>query len=251
MLSLAGAAMFIAQPAQARQQLDDLIARNIRARGGLERLQKVNSMRTTGKIVQDGLDIVIVQENKRPGKVRSEFTIQGMTGFQAYDGSTGWQVIPFGGRRDPEVLSGDDMKSLVESADIDGPLVDWRAKGHKVEYLGLEPVDGTDAHKIRILRANGDTQTIFLDADAFLEIRIENKRTIRGETVESQTDLGNYEEVEGLMVPFSLESGPKSSTNRQKLRITKVEINVQLADDRFAMPKGAGSDLVSCMTVHF
>ena len=240
-LSFAGAVMLTAAPVQARQQLDELIAKNIKARGGLERLQKVNTMRTTGKIAQDGLDIVVVQENKRPGKVRSEFTIQGMTGFQAYDGSTGWQVMPFGGRRDPEVLSGDDMKSLVESADIDGPLVDWRAKGHKVEYLGLEPVDGTDAHKIRIVLANGDTQTVFLDADAFLEIRIENKRTIRGETVETQTDLGNYEEVEGLMVAFSLESGPKSSTNRQKLKITKVEINTPLADDRFSMPKGAAS----------
>ena len=146
-LSFAGAVLLTAAPVQARQQLDELIAKNIKARGGLERLQKVNTMRTTGKIAQDGLDIVVVQENKRPGKIRSEFTIQGMTGFQAYDGSTGWQVMPFGGRRDPEVLSGDDMKSLVESADIDGPLVDWRAKGHKVEYLGLEPVDGTDAHK--------------------------------------------------------------------------------------------------------
>jgi hypothetical protein len=237
---LCGVTMLAAAPAHG-QQLDDLIARNIKARGGLERLKAVNTMRSTGKVVQDGLDIIVVQENKRPAKVRSEFTIQGMTGIQAYDGTTGWQVIPFGGRRDPETLSGDDMKSLVESADIDGPLVDWQAKGHKVEYLGLDPVDGTDAHKIRIVRANGDVQTVYLDVDALLEIRIENKRTIRGEEVETQTDLGNYEEVEGLMIPFSFESGPKASTNRQKLKITKVEINIPLADDRFAMPKTAGS----------
>jgi hypothetical protein len=64
---------------------------------------------------------------------------------------------------------------------------------------------------------------------------------VRGETVESQTDLGNYEDVEGLMMPFSLESGPKSSTNRQKLKITKVEINVPLPDERFSMPKGAAA----------
>ena len=203
-LSFAGAVLLTAAPVQARQQLDELIAKNIKARGGLERLQKVNTMRTTGKIAQDGLDIVVVQENKRPGKVRSEFTIQGMTGFQAYDGSTGWQVMPFGGRRDPEVLSGDDMKSLVESADIDGPLVDWRAKGHKVEYLGLEPVDGTDAHKIRIVLSNGDTQTVFLDADAFLEIRIENKRTIRGEErrdTDGPRELRRGRRTDGRLLP--------------------------------------------------
>ena len=239
-LCCVGALVCAAAPLGA-QQLDELIAKNLTARGGLERLRAVQTMRSIGKVAQDGLDIIVIQENKRPNKVRSEFTIQGMTGSQAYDGGTGWQVMPFGGRRDPEMLSGDDMKSLVESADLDGPLVDWRSKGHKVEYLGLEPVDGTDAHKIRIVRANGDTQTIYLDVEAFLEIRIENKRTIRGEEVETQTDLGNYEEVEGLMVPFSFESGPKNSAFRQKLKITKVEINVPLADDRFSMPKVGGA----------
>jgi hypothetical protein len=226
------------QTAAAAQTLDDIIARNIAARGGLERWQKVTTLRITGVVNDGGTEIITLQENKRPAKIRSEFTIQGMTGIQAWDGSSGWQLMPFGGRRDPELVSADDIKSLIEDADIEGPLVNWREKGHKVDYLGLESVDGTDAHKLRVTRRNGDLTYIYIDAEHYLEIRVENVRKIRGAENEVRTDIGNYETVEGLVVPFLFESGQKGSQATQKLRVTKVEINVPLDDSRFAFPKG-------------
>lgn len=218
--------------------LDDIIAKNIDARGGMERWQGVTTLRITGVVNSGGVEIVTLQENKRPAKVRSEFTIQGMTGIQAWDGTTGWQLMPFGGRRDPQLVSEDDIKSLIESADIEGPLVNWREKGHKVDYLGIESVDGTDAHKIRVTRSNGDISYMYLDAEHYLEIRIEDVRKVRGAEVETRTDIGNYETVEGLVVPFLFETGQKGSSNTQKLRVTKVEVNVPIEDARFAFPKG-------------
>jgi hypothetical protein len=221
-------------------QLDEVIAKNIEARGGMERWSKVTTMRVAGVVNANGTEIGTLQENKRPAKVRNEFTIQGMTGIQAWDGTTGWQLMPFGGRRDPELVSEEDIKSLIESADIEGPLVNWREKGHKVEYLGIESVDGTDAHKIRVTRRNGDISYMYLDAEPSPEIRIEDVRKVRGAEVETRTDLGNYDTVDGLVVPFLFEIGQKGNPNTQKLRITKVEVNVPIEDARFTFPKGQG-----------
>jgi hypothetical protein len=222
------------------QTLDDILARNIAARGGMERWKNVTTIRITGVVNSGGTEIVTVQENKRPARIRSEFTIQGMTGIQAWDGSSGWQLMPFGGRRDPELVSDEDLKSLIEDSDIEGPLVNWREKGHKVDYLGVESVDGTDAHKIRVTRKNGDLTYLYLDAEHYLEIRIENVRKVRGAEVEVRTDIGNYETVDGLVVPFLFESGQKGNPSTQKLRVTKVEVNVPIDDSRFTFPKGQG-----------
>src|SRR5262249_40541692 len=115
------------------QTADEIIAKNIQARGGLEKLKAVKTLRTSVKFSDGSFRAEFRQENKRPGKVREEFIVQGMAQIQAYDGKTGWQISPFSGRKDPDLMSADDMKSLVVDGDIDGPLVDYREKGHKAD----------------------------------------------------------------------------------------------------------------------
>ena len=124
-----------------------------------------------------------------------------MTAVQAYDGKEGWKISPFQGRKDPEKMSADDAKSLIEEAEIDGPLVDWKAKGSTVEYLGTEDVDGTLAHKLKVVRKNGDVSFVYLDPDHFLEIRILTQRMEQGAQVEVETDLGDYEKIAGVFLP--------------------------------------------------
>ena len=136
-----------------------------------------------------------MQIKKRPDDVRTEASLQGMTQIEAYDGKEGWRVSPFFGRRDPERMSADDVKALVEDAEMDGPLVDWQAKGNAVEYLGTEDVDGTPAHKLKVTRKNGDVSFVYLDPDHFLEIRVLTQRTRHGAYEEVETDLGDYEKV--------------------------------------------------------
>ena len=136
-------------------------------------------------------------------------------------------------------MSTDDAKSLIEDAEIEGPLFDWRAKGSTVDYLGTEDVDGTLAYKLKVVRKNGDVNFVYLDPDHFLEIRILTQRIEHGAQVEVETDLGDYEKVGGVFIPFSEEAGSKGSSDKQKTIIEKGEANVAVDDAVFRFPAPA------------
>ncbi len=220
--------------------VDELIAKNIEARGGLAAIRAIHSVKTTGNLQFSGggfsLELGYVYFNERDAKVRSETTLQGMTQITAFDGHDGWQVAPFQGRRDPDRMSDEDKKGMELAADLDGPLIDWKQKGHKVEYLGTEDMDGTEAHKLKITLKNGDIQYRFLDPEFFLEILIVDQVKRRGVESESETELGNYEKIAGVYWPFSLESGPKGGPRGQKITVDKLETNVDIDDALFAFP---------------
>jgi len=218
------------------QSVDDLIAKNIQAHGGIAKLQTVKTMRTSGKVSFGGFQARFLQENLRPDKVREETIVQGLAQVQGYDGKVGWQVNPFQGRKDAELLSADDLKSLQEDSDIDGPLVDYKSKGHAAELLGHDSVEGTDCYKIKVTLKNGDIRIYFLDADSFLELKIESQNIVRGTTQYSETYYGDYEQVDGIYYPFEYEQGQKGSSSRAKFTVEKLEINVPLAESLFAMP---------------
>jgi Outer membrane lipoprotein-sorting protein len=218
------------------QTVDEVIAKNIQAHGGMEKLKAVQTIRTTGKFAQGSFRAAFLQDNKRPGKVREEFVIQGLAQIQAYDAKTGWQISPFGGRKDPELMSQDDVKSLQIDADIDGPMVDYKEKGHKAELVGHDSVEGTDCYKVKLTLKNGDVRYYFLDVDSFLEIKMENQSNIRGAVVFTENYYGDYEQVNGLYFPFAFESVQKGSQERAKFTVDKVELNVSLDDSLFSMP---------------
>ena len=221
--------------------VDTLVAKNIEAKGGIDALRAVQSLRLKGKLLvnQGQIEFAYTRTKKRPGQIRTEATLQGMTLVHAYDGTEGWKISPFGGRKDPEKISVDDAKSLVEDAEIDGPLVDWEAKGSTVEYLGPEDVDGTLAHKLKVVRKNGDISYVYLDPDHFLEIRILTQRTEQGAQVEVETDLGDYEKIDGVFFPFSIETGAKGSSDKQKIILEKADANVPVDATEFKFPATA------------
>ena len=218
------------------QTVDEVIAKNIQAHGGMEKLKSVQTLRTTGKFTQGSFRAAFLQENKRPDEVREEFVVQGLAQIQAYDGKAGWQISPFGGRKDPELMSQDDVKSLQIDADIDGPMVNYKEKGHKAELVGHDSVEGTDCFKVKLTLKNGDMRYYFLDADSFLEIKMENQTNIRGAVVFTENYYGDYEQVNGLYFPFAFESVQKGSQERAKFTVEKVELNVPLDDSLFSMP---------------
>jgi hypothetical protein len=219
--------------------VDELVAKNIEAKGGATALNKLQTLRTSGKLlvpIQGQIELGYVQIKKEPDEVRTEASLQGMTQIQAYDGKEGWKVSPFFGRKDPERMSADDVKALVEDTELGGPLADWKAKGSTVEYLGTEDVDGTPAHKLKVLRKNGDISFVYLDPDHFLEIRIVTQRMRHGAHEEVETDLGDYEKAGGVFVPTSIEVGSKGAADKQKVIIDKVEANVPVDDAIFHFP---------------
>lgn len=228
----------LAAPAAA-QTADEIIAKHIEALGGIEKIKNVKTVRMTGKMaVGPGIEAPLVMELKRPNSMRMDFTLQGMTGTQAYDGKIGWTLMPFQGSTVPQQMAEDDLKMAQEQADMDGVLVDYKTKGHTVELLGKEKVEGADAYKLKVTMKNGVIRTIYLDAEHYLQIKDESKRTIRGTEVETETILGDYKEVDGMMFPHSIDGGQKGSPQRQKITVEKIELNVPIDDARFKMPEG-------------
>jgi outer membrane lipoprotein-sorting protein len=220
--------------------VDDLLAKNAEAKGGMVKLRALKSARFTGKMSMGaGMEAPFMMTKARPEKLRIEFTIQGMTGIQAYDGTTGWMVMPFMGKKDPEVLSADMLTDVKEQADFDGPFIDYAKKGNKVELLGKEQVEGTDAYKVKLTMKDASEATVYFDAESFLEIKMEAKRKVQGQEIEGQTVFGNYKEVDGLLFPFSIENKAKGMPGGQTITIDKIELNSTVSDDSFSMPKKA------------
>ena len=229
------------------QTADDLVNKNIEAKGGMDKIKAIKTWRMTGQLIVGGITATSGQENMRPNLVRETISLQGMTAVQAYDGSTGWQIQPFGGRKDPELMGEDDMRDLLIDSDFDGPLVDYKAKGNTVEYLGHDIVDGDDALRLKVTLKNGDIIYYYLDPDTYLEIRKETQEFIRGSVRENASDLGSYKPIGGVMYPFSIASGPKNDpTSWQTVTVQKIEVNVPLDASDFALPvslkKGASKN---------
>ncbi len=219
------------------QTADELVQKNIEAKGGIDKIKAIKTVRITGKFSQGGFNAVYGQENMRPNMVRETFSLQGMTAIQAYDGAKGWTIQPFGGRRDPELMGEDDLRDLLLDADFDGPMVDYKAKGNTVEYLGHDTVDGDDALRLKVTLKSGDIVYYYLDPDTYLEIRKETQEFIRGSIRENAAEMGSYKPVDGVMYPFSIASGPKNDPSSwQTISIDKIEANVSLANADFAVP---------------
>ena len=222
----------------AAQTADELINKNIQAKGGLDKVQAIKTIRMTGKTTfPSGLVGISGQENMRPNLVRETFALQGMTGVQAYDGTTGWQIQPFGGKKDPQIMGEDDLRDLLIDSDFDGPLVNYQEKGNTVEYLGHDIVDGDDALRLKVTLKDGDIIYYYLDPDTYLEIRKETQEFIRGSVRESASEMGSYKPVAGVMFPFSVSAGPKNDpTSWQTTTFDKIEVNVPLENSEFAVP---------------
>lgn len=230
------AAVFLSPLVTCAQTVDEVVAKNAQARGGLEKLRSIKTLRLTARISEDDFRATYVQENKRQDKVREETVFQGMARVRAYDGQTAWQVNPFGGRKDPELMSQDDSKPLVVDADVEGLLVDYKQKGHTAELLGHDSVEGTDCFKIKLSLKNGDVRYYYLDVDSYLEIKIESQTKIRGAVHYRDTMLGDYEQIDGIYFPFAIQKGETGSDERTTYTVERIELNVPLDDSLFSLP---------------
>ena len=217
------------------QTADELIKKYTDARGGIAKIKAIKSLKATGKIVQGGLEIPITVQQKRPSSLRVEVTFQGKSQIQAYDGAAGWKIDPFQGSSEPEAMTADDLKQAQEQADIDGPLVDYKEKGHTVELQGKEDVEGTPAYKIKVTLKGGDVRYIWLDAGNYLEIKLSAKRKTPGGEIEIDSFPGNYKQVAGTAMPFSVEHKVGGQTIYSLTR-DKVETDVAMYDSLFKLP---------------
>jgi len=219
------------------QTVDEIVGHYVKSIGGLDKIQAVKTLRRNGKFIGGGgFEAAVMQENKRDNSVREEFLLLGMTAINAYNGKTGWKIEPWNGKKDPESLGEEEMKSILEDSDFDGPLVGYQKKGYRIDFAGMDKFEGTDTFKLKVTKPNGDVYVYYLDTDYYMPIKIDTKRIVRGAEREYETVLGDYKEVDGWYLPYSVETNVKGSQDKQKVVYDVIQANVEIDDKRFEMP---------------
>ena len=179
-------------------------------------------------------------EVMRPRKSRLELVFAGKTAVQVYDGKEGWKLRPFLNRNDVEPFTADELKAEDQWTGIDGPLVDYAAKGTKAELDGVERVDGRQAYKLKLTRRDGSVQHVWIDTQSFLDVKVEGTpRRMDGRLHNVYVYQRDFRPVNGLMIPFLLETGVDGYRGTHNMYIDKAEVNPKLSDARFVKPGGA------------
>ncbi len=219
--------------------VDEIVTSNLAARGGKERIQALRSIRHTGTATGSGGRVArVVREIKRPGLYRLEFISQGTTSVFAHDGQTGWHVAPLQGHFEPqEITPGTDSAAGVDERDIEGPLVDWREKGHVVELVGRETLPGGEAVKLKVTLKDGAIRYDYVDVASRQIVRSDFTRTIRGRTVTLEETFSDFREAGGLVFPHLIETHVRDRPEAIRIVVEKIELDPDLDDARFRLPR--------------
>jgi hypothetical protein len=230
-------AVALLAPETAAPTLDEIVARHVAARGGREALASVRAVRMSGRATgSSGRHALVRREIARPGRIRTEFVYQGTTGVYAWDGERGWQVSPLDGALEPVPLPEEEAAQAAEQADLEGPLVDWKAKGHRLELVGTETLPGGPAYRLKLTLLSGRVRELWIDAASALVVRTQARRSFRGLDVTLETTYGDYREVGGVRFAHAIETGVVGRPRRLRIAVESVELNPPLDDSRFRMP---------------
>ena len=235
--ALALVAVLAAGPARA-QTVDEIVARHVAARGGQKALAAVRTLRMTGHAVAGpGREAIVRREIARPGRIRTEFVFQGTTGVYVWDGSTGSRVSPLDGGFEPEPLSEDAAALSAEQADLEGPLVNWKEKGHRVELVGGASLPGGAAHELKVTLQSGAVRRVWVDANTGQIVKTSSTRKVRGHELEFETVYADYRDTAGIRFARSIEIAVRGRPQRMRIGVESVEVNPTLEDSRFRMPR--------------
>jgi hypothetical protein len=230
-----------ATPPVEKLSASQVVEKNVAARGGLQAWRAVKTMSMSGKLDAGGkqnVQLPFVLEMGRTRKTRLELLFNGKTAVQVYDGTNGWKLRPFLNRNDVEPYSPAELKAAAMQADLDGPLVDYSAKGTKVDLEGVQQVEGHDAFNLKLTLKSGQVQHIWVDAQTFLDVKIEGTpRHLDGKFHPVATYLRDYRSVNGLMIPYVNETVVEGVKKTEKIVVEKVVVNPSLEASRFSKPQ--------------
>lgn len=214
------------------QTVDEIVARNLAAKGGVEKLKAVQTLRQTGTISLQGQTAQLMTVAKRPNLSRQEIGIMGQTIVMVFDGTNAWMLNPMIGP-EPQEMPAEQAEMIKDQADIDGPLMDYKAKGSTIELVGTEDVAGKKAFHLRISRKGLPPQELFIDASSYLDVKA---ATVVPGSGTMELTFEDYRAVNGMMVPFHIASSAAGMTISD-LKLDKVEFNVTLPADTFTIKK--------------
>jgi hypothetical protein len=223
------------------QTADDVINKYLSAIGGADKWKAIKSRKAEGKMTMQGFDLPVTIFRMPPAKQKVVVSVQGVEVIQAYDGKDSWVVNPLGlPSKDPVKVPEEESKRM-KYKEFENDFIDYKKKGHEVKLLGTEDVDGIRCFKLQIIKnkntADPITETHFLDADNYVPIMESSiVRLGIGEGKEAKTYMSDYQEVQGLMMPFTLETKIEGETI-QKFVFEKITLNEPIDDSVFAFPK--------------
>ena len=232
LMCAAAAALLCVPSVTYAQTVDEIIAKNIAAKGGETRLRAVQTLRQSGSINIQGQTAQLTVVAKRPNLSRQDITIMGTAITMAFDGAKAWMLNPMVGP-DPIEMPAEQAEMIKDQADIDGPLLDYKSKGSTVELVGLEDANGKKAFHLRVSRKGLPPTEIFIDSTMYLDVK--SVTAVPGSGTMEVT-FGDYRSVDGMMVPFSIKSSAAGMTISE-LKLDKVEFNVTLPADAFKIKK--------------
>jgi hypothetical protein len=227
--------------APASLSVDQIVERNVAARGGLAAWRAATTLTIAGEMDAGGKPnhaLPFVLKEKRPRKSRLEIVFKDQTSVQVYDGTQGWKVRPFLNRNEVETYTPAEMKSAAAEQDLDGPLVDYAAKGTQIALAGTEPVEGHPAYKLKLTLRNGEKRMLWVDAGTFLELKMEGEpRKLDGRLHNVAVYFRNYKTEHGLSIPRLQETAVEGVKQNYKMTITRVAVNEPLDDALFQKPQ--------------
>jgi len=237
----AGTSAAHAAPVPAALSADQIVERNVAARGGLAAWRAAKTLTIAGEMDAGGKPnhaLPFVLKEKRPRKTRLEIEFKDQTSVQVYDGAQGWKVRPFLNRNEVETYTPSEMKSAAAEQDLDGPLVDYAAKGTQIAVAGTEPVEGHPAYKLKLTLRNGDKRMLWVDAGSFLELKMEGEpRKLDGRMHKVAVYFRDYKTEHGLTTPRVQETAVEGVKQTYKMTVTRVAVNEPLDDALFQKPQ--------------
>jgi outer membrane lipoprotein-sorting protein len=226
----------------AAQTADEIVRKALDARGGIEKIKAVRTERISGRVsFSQGVEGTFVVELKRPLKMHVEISIEGQKIIRVYDGkSSGWMINPFAENKEAQPLSAEDLRSISDEADFDGPLVDYKAKGNQVELVGKEKLDDKPVYRLKLTNKNEEVRFYFIDAATFLLMKWEGIRKTEDQELPWESFSSDFREVQGLKYAFRIDQGSPGEF-KQTLTTDKIEIDPPIDDSRFAKPVAQAS----------
>lgn len=219
--------------------VDEIVAAHLAARGGKERIQALRSIRESGTVTaSDGRVARVIREIQRPGLFRLEFTYQGTTSVFAHDGKAGWQIAPLQGQFEPRAMPPEaDAAGGADQRDVEGPLVDWKKKGHVVELAGRESIGGAEADKLKVVLQGGAVRYDYVDVASHMVVRSDVPRVVRGHRVELRNTFSDFRKVSGIVFPHQIEIQVKDRPQVLKIAVEQIELDPKLDPASFRMPR--------------
>ncbi len=217
--------------------LDAILSGYYEAIGGPEKWNAVNIIKYTGKMNSMNKQFLAAFVYERPDKCRLDFSLGHIYFIQAYDGQQGWKYNPTAPGSKPEALEGEELDDIRETCDFDGPLIDPEKKGHKVEYMGKENIEGKDAYKLKVTFNTGNVDYYYLDAETYLPFLVKGTTKVNDKETPTTTTIGDYIETGGVLLPYNLKYDVEGTEDSEVLRISTVEINPEIDETMFSFPR--------------